>query len=585
MKKTFLISLIILLLIIGFSIASYGENNSILEVIEENNFIRSDEWIYDRLYDKKLSDYDLSNAVFIKVCTGFGIPYSQAFDNNNIDKISEQFKNSEAIYYIAISDDYVLNIGKYNSVTDYSENPPLWVSDIINSEIYNSDLCSYNDIEAVYCVTSDHQQHVFYVSNDDVVMFYYEGYNRLELTFEDYILLKSEQNKYLYKLSRDKSDTTFYGYFGLTNFLKLYPAEEIKAAQPKAKTTEETLKSGINSLLKTLPDSFALYCGALLAVSAVEFKKRERYSKKSGMLVMKKIAAALSILFLILLLTSCLHTEIPSTQTPALTPETEFSITGMTKAEIAQYLVENIDNRENPVRIKDIKAMLGNDVEYSIMYYIGSYARWQIDEDTYFKVFIKGVESNENNKFEKIEECEVYQPCIYGLVEEDKIKTVNDAVKIENFWTTSSNVTLEELEEMLGQQRATHLDLINIWELENGKLCRDDPFAIVNYRRYLDPDYVGVDTKKDDCPIYQNVGTLYVYSPITEEQALQLKVGMTIREAIEICQSIPLDVRGGAHILMWQVEGGGYICVAIDDTLSFPDTVVKKVNYYSILSE
>lgn len=295
---------------------------------------------------------------------------------------------------------------------------------------------------------------------------------------------------------------------------------------------------------------------------------------------MKKTFEMLLILLLTVSLTSCLKTEISPTSEP--TSETEFSITGLTKKEIAQYLVENIDNSEKTFKISDIKALLGNDVEYSIMYYIGSYARWKIDEDTYFKVFIKEVERNSDNKFDKIGECEVYNPCIYELVNEENIKIANDAVTIEDFFKVPTKGTVEELENFLGQKRATHLGSTSIWELENGKLCRDDALAIINHRRYLDPAYDGVNTRDDDSELYQNVGRLYVYSLITEEQALQIKEGMTFDEVIEICKSIPINVEGYLPLSLWQVEGGGYVCVATDSTIAHTDAVIQKVTYCSI---
>lgn len=294
MKKKLILICSITMLFLLHIVTVHADNKPILDVIKENDFIKGDKTIYDtELYDESLLKYDLSNAVFIKVCKGFGMSYSEAFDKGNMDEIFERFKNNEVDYYIAVVDDHVIKV-QYKSVKDngilynrlvaidYSDNTPLWIRDILNSEIYNSKLYPYEECEAVYCVDSQRSQRIFYVNNGDVVMLYYEGENRVELKIEDYYLYENERQKYIQRLFEDSGGRSGYGYFGLTDFLRMYSPEEIKASQPKDETSETQSNSDMVSVTKTLSDSCIIYCGTAIAVTVTvsAIRKRKQYSEK-----------------------------------------------------------------------------------------------------------------------------------------------------------------------------------------------------------------------------------------------------------------------------------------------------------------
>lgn len=145
MKKTILI-LMILSMFLSLMMPSIAEEKPIIDIFREENQIKSDDLIYDKsLHYEDLKNYDLTNALIFKVYpSSYVLANADLFRRVLENPYSDSMGGSafDCDYYACVGDELLLIRARthFCIVKKIPLSEVLWMQDIINSEIYNSEL-------------------------------------------------------------------------------------------------------------------------------------------------------------------------------------------------------------------------------------------------------------------------------------------------------------------------------------------------------------------------------------------------------------------------------------------------------------
>ncbi len=229
MKKLILI-LMILSMFLSLMIPSIAEEKPIIDIFKEENQIKSDDLIYDKsLHYKDLKNYDLTNALIFKVypssyvlantelfCRVLENPYSDSMGGLSFD----------CDYYACVGDEllFIRARDHFCIVKKIPLSEALWMQDIINSEIYNSEL-HVNDGDNYQIIIFNGQDEwcthylggggsrpmlngiqVAYIKDSYTIVSNYKDYGRklTETTLEEYRTYWDDYEVYLNGLSEEE---------------------------------------------------------------------------------------------------------------------------------------------------------------------------------------------------------------------------------------------------------------------------------------------------------------------------------------------------------------------------------------------
>lgn len=164
-----------------------SEKKPIIEVIKEQNDVKKTDKFFDKqYYDKNLQEYDFSDDIVMKVYYESMWHYAGEDIESVISEIDETFMKGYVVF-----EDEPIRIGEYKrgdtkkfSLDGKYEECPTYLSDIINSSIYNSE--KEGEYSQVICFDATNSMGgvvVYYVDGEDTIVYYYEDVSAEALRF------------------------------------------------------------------------------------------------------------------------------------------------------------------------------------------------------------------------------------------------------------------------------------------------------------------------------------------------------------------------------------------------------------------
>lgn len=214
MKKIFIKTITVFFIILSMaSVPVYAsedtyksEKKPILDIIEEQKDVSKTDNIYKKqYYDEKLQDCDFSDDIIMKV---YYEPMWE-FAGEEIEEIVSEIGDKLISGYV-VFEDKPIRIWEYKKddkiridFVERYEECPTYLSDIVNSSIYDSKIKSAErEYSKVICFDGTNSMQgvvVYYLNGENSVVYYYETYSSspLEFTLQDFQIYGTAYNEYL----------------------------------------------------------------------------------------------------------------------------------------------------------------------------------------------------------------------------------------------------------------------------------------------------------------------------------------------------------------------------------------------------
>jgi hypothetical protein len=278
-KLTSVLILMLLSMFLSLMIPSNAEEKPIIDILREENQVKSDDLIYDKSHHyKDLKNYDLTNALIFKVYPSSHVlasvnAFNKVLENPYSDNLGGA--SFDCDYYACVGDELLfIRVTKvnYGDIVHFciAKKIPiseaLWMQDILNSKIYNSEL-HIDDGENYQIIIFNGQDRpcthygggssdpaftgiqVAYIKDSYTIVSNYKDYGRklTETTLEEYRTYWDDWDVYLSELSEEERQKG--GYMGINELIEFNnkanvpvpePTETEQPSETPEKTPEQT---------------------------------------------------------------------------------------------------------------------------------------------------------------------------------------------------------------------------------------------------------------------------------------------------------------------------------------------------------
>lgn len=265
--------------------AENKDRDSILTIIANQNEINDEDYLYDtEAYDESLSGQDFKNDVAIRI-------YHQYFWNLGNKSIAElqSIANSADSWqysYIVFRDKPILvskykrGDGTYKVFCEPFETVPTYIQDIIDSDIYNSELNSNdNTYNKILCLNDDNSHKgiaVYYFGDKSNIVRYYESSysDSVDFSLSDFQKYSVGYYEYAtaYENNYDKNGSPLYG--PKLTFLE-YVSKEKESTSHSNSAPEESENNLVQVIIISVSAVFIFGCIGIVVYKLAKNQKNQ----------------------------------------------------------------------------------------------------------------------------------------------------------------------------------------------------------------------------------------------------------------------------------------------------------------------